>query len=138
MNTANLQLEGLYVALSALMTALRQHGALNEQDIESALADAEDAVLTDQSRAADLSPSHLEAIAFPLRFLRLANKEGAAGSYPGFAELTARVGREKIQRGDLAALTREEAVGEREDIEASEDADVRRLEAEDAARGSSI
>lgn len=127
MNTANLQLEGLYAALSALMTALRQSGAVTEADLDAALADVEDSVTADRSRA-DLSPAHLDAIAFPIRYLRLANKLGAEGSYPGFAELTARVGREKPQQAELLSL-------EREDIEASEDADVRRLEEIDRSSG---
>ena len=124
MNTANLQLEGLYAALAALMNAMRQNGVLSEGEIDSALGDAEDTVTSDRSRVDDLSPAHLDAIAFPLRYLRLANKHGAAGSYPGFAELTAQVGREKPQHGDLLFM-------EREDIERSEDEDVRRLENED-------
>ena len=123
MNTANLQLEGLYAALSALMTAMRQNGVLSEAEIESALGDAEDTVTSDRSRVGDLSPAHLDAIAFPLRYLRLANKHGAAGSYRGFAELTAQIGREKPQNRDLLLM-------EREDIETSEDEDVRRLERE--------
>ena len=127
MNTANLQLEGLYAALSALMNALRQSGAVNEADIDAALADVEDSVTADRSRA-DLSPANLDAIAFPIRYLRLANRLGAEGSYPSFAELTARVGREKPQQAELQSL-------EREDIEASEDADVRRLEEIDRSAG---
>lgn len=127
MNTANLQLEGLYAAVSALMTALRRSGALNEADLDSALADVEDSMTADRSRA-DLSPAHLDAIVFPIRYLRLANKLGAEGSYPGFAELTARVGREKPQQAELWSQ-------EREDIEASEDADVRRLEEIDRPGG---
>lgn len=120
MNTANLQLEGLYAALSGLMTVLRQSGVVSEADLDAALADVEDTVTADRSRA-DLSPAHLDAIAFPIRYLRLANKLGAEGSYPGFAELTARVGRAKPQQAELRSV-------EREDIEASEEADVRRLE----------
>ncbi len=113
------------------MTALRQNGALNDRDIDDALADAEDAVTSDQSRVDDLSPAQLDAIAFPLRYLRLANKHGAEGSYPGFAELTAQVGREKPQQADLAAM-------EKEDIEVSEAEDVRRLEAEDASQAAML
>ncbi len=127
MNTANLQLEGLYAALAAMMTALRQSGALTEADLDAALGDVEDTVTADRSRA-ELSPAHLDAIAFPIRYLRLANKLGAEGSYPGFAELTARIGREKPQQAELQSF-------EREDIEASEDADVRRLEETDRAAG---
>lgn len=127
MNTANLQLEGLYAALSGLMTALRKSGAVNEADLDAALANVEETVMADSSRT-DLSPAHLDAIAFPIRYLRIANKLGAEGSYPGFAELTARVGREKPQQAELRSF-------EREDIEASEDADVRRLEESDRSAG---
>ncbi|WP_427024769.1 hypothetical protein ACP4J4_02035 [Aureimonas ureilytica] len=127
MNTANLQLEGLYVALSALMTALRQSGAVSEADLDAALADAEDSVTADRGRA-DLNPAHLDAIAFPIRYLCLPNKLGAEGSYPGFAELTERVGREKPQQAEVQSL-------QRRDIVASKDADVQRLEEIDRSAG---
>lgn len=109
------------------MTALRQSGAVNEADLDATLADVDDSVTADRSRA-DLSPAHLDAIAFPIRYLRLANKLGAEGSYPGFSKLTARVGREKPQQTELRSL-------EREDIKASEDANVRHLEGIDRSGG---
>ncbi|MBB4003225.1 hypothetical protein [Aurantimonas endophytica] len=125
MNTANLQLEGLYVAVSALMTALRQNHVLTEGEIDDALARAETALLSDPGRPTELSPAHVDAIAFPLRYLRLANNRSANGEFPTFTELAAQVGREKPQQADILAQ-------EREDIEASEDADVLRLEAVEA------
>jgi hypothetical protein len=128
MNTANLQLEGLYVAVSALMNALREKGVLNEQEIEASLADAEGLVASDPRRSPELSHAHVDAILFPLRYLRLANRTWADGEFAGFTELAARVGREKPQQGEIVAR-------EREDIEASEDADVSRLEEEDRLSG---
>ena len=128
MNTANLQLEGLYVAVSALLNALRQKGVLTEQEIEASLADAEGSVASDPRRSPELSHAHVDAILFPLRYLRLANRTSSNGDLSGFAELAARVGREKPQQGEIVAQ-------EREDIEASEDADVRRLEEEDRSAG---
>ncbi|GGE11840.1 hypothetical protein GCM10011390_33700 [Aureimonas endophytica] len=95
MNTANLQLEGLYVAVAALMSALRQKEMLSEAEIDAALAAAETALATDRSRPAELSPANLEAIAFPLRYLRQANRAAAAGETPSFSELTARVARQR-------------------------------------------
>ena len=128
MNTANLQLEGLYVAVSALMNALQQKDLLTEQEIEASLGEAEEMLRSDPHRSAEMSASHVDAILFPLRYLRLANRTWTDGEFRGFGELAARVGREKPQQGDIMAQ-------EREDIEASEDADVRRLEEEDRQTG---
>lgn len=125
MNTANLQLEGLYVAVSALMNALRQKGVLSEKEIEDALADAEEALIADPNRPDELSPAHVDAIAFPLRFLRLANMREADGEFASFSELAAQVGREKPQHAEIMDQ-------EREDTEVSEEADIRRLEAMEA------
>ena len=95
MNTANLQLEGLYAAIAALMTALRVKGVLNEAEIEAALSEAENALAVDPQRPTELSPAHLAAVQFPLRYLRLANRVGADGAHPSFSELAAGVGRGK-------------------------------------------
>lgn len=122
MNTANLQLEGLYVAVSALMTALRQKGLLSEEEMDAALADAEQALRADPHRPTELSPAHVDAIAFPLRYLRLANKRSAAGELGSFTKIAAQVGREKPQQAGILSQ-------EREDIEESEEADVQRLKA---------
>jgi hypothetical protein len=128
MNTANLQLEGLYVAVSALMNALREKGVLTQEEIEASLADAEGRVASDPGRPLEMSPAHVDAILFPLRYLRLANRTWAADEVPGFMALAARVGREKPPHGEGIAQ-------EREDIEVSEDADVRRIEEEDRDSG---
>ena len=93
MNTANLQLEGLYVAVASILSALRDKGLLTEQEIERALAGAEDIALAD--RASQLSPAHIDGICFPLRLLRLANEAGAQGTQFSFSQLASRVGQTK-------------------------------------------
>jgi hypothetical protein len=95
MNTANLQIEGLLVAVSALMEALRARGALTGAEIDGALAEAEAAILDDRERPAELSHAHVEAICFPVRYLRLANRGAGEGAVPSFTDMAARVGREK-------------------------------------------
>lgn len=95
MNTANLQLEGVYAALAALMTALRQKNLLSEAEIEEALAAAEKGIASDPGRPSELSGANVDAICFPLRFLRLANRNAAAGQSMSFVQLAAEVGRSK-------------------------------------------
>jgi hypothetical protein len=95
MNTANLQLEGVYVAVAALMEALRSKGLLSEQEIEQALSAAESRIAADPGRPNELSGAHLDAIRFPLRFLKLANGHAAKGDQFSFMRLAAEVGRTK-------------------------------------------
>lgn len=95
MNTANLQLEGLYVAVAAILNAVRQKGLLSEQEIDKALAEAESIALADPARPAQLSPAHVDGICFPLRLLRLANAAAAQGRQPSFSELATLVGQTK-------------------------------------------
>ena len=99
MNTANLQLEGVYAAIAALMTALRTKSLLSEAEIDAALAAAEQSVAEDRARPAELSASNVDAIRFPLRLLRLANSRSAAGQDCSFARLAAEVGRTKPEQG---------------------------------------
>jgi hypothetical protein len=95
MNTANLQLEGVYVALAALTEALRSKGLLSQEEIHQALTDAQNRIAADPTRPNELSPAHVDAICFPLRFLTLANSHAAAGRQFSFMKLAAEVGRTK-------------------------------------------
>jgi hypothetical protein len=95
MNPANLQLEGLYAAVAALMHALRDKGALSALEIETALRAAEQKIAADPARRTKLSDASREAICFPLRFLRLANETAAADRQLSFSELTTLVGQTK-------------------------------------------
>ena len=72
MNTANLQLEGLLLALSALLSALESKGLLTRQELDAALDHAAANARTDQRHPSKLSAAHADAISFPIRFLQLA------------------------------------------------------------------
>jgi hypothetical protein len=97
MNTANLQLEGVYAAMTALMTALRDKGLLSVDEIDQALAKAESGLVADARRPAGVSAANVEAICFPLRYLRLANRAAAEEPAPAFSALAARVGQNKVR-----------------------------------------
>ena len=97
MNTANLQLEGVYAALTALMTALRDKGLLSQAEIDQALAKAESGLASDARRPAEVSAANVEAICFPLRYLRMANQAAAEEPAPSFSVLAARVGQSKVR-----------------------------------------
>lgn len=89
MNTANLQIEGLLLAVAAVNNALVQKGFLTAEELDALLAAAAEQVA---DRATAVSPSHAEAICFPLRFLRLANSTATAGGVRPFSELARLVG----------------------------------------------
>ncbi len=95
MNTANLQLEGVYAAIAALMSALRAKNLLSEVEIDKALAEAEQCLAKDAARPAEISAANLDAIRFPLRLLRVANARAARGEDCSFTGLAAEVGRTK-------------------------------------------
>jgi hypothetical protein len=95
MNTANLQLEGLYAAVAALMNSLRDKGVLTAEEIDACLAEAE--AVNTGGRRKDLSPANAEAIRFPFRYLRAAN--GVAGGKPkSFFDIATEIGMTKDAR----------------------------------------
>ena len=89
MNTANLQLEGLLLAVAALVDALKAKGLVTEADVDAALATAERAATRDPRRPAGLTPANVDAVLFPIRFLRLAagDPEGSKRSFSAVASL---------------------------------------------------
>jgi len=93
MNTANLQLEGLLLAVSAFVEAMRRKGLLTEQDILDALSTAEDNVNSSLDRK-ELSSSNVDAIKFPIRFLKAATNLTTDGQ-TSFTTLAAMVGETK-------------------------------------------
>ncbi len=93
MNTANLQLEGLLMAMGGLAHLFRQKGLLTAEEIDDALQMAEQAALRDRDRPGEVSPANIAAVLFPIRFLRAANARPAAGDGPAFSEIAASVGR---------------------------------------------
>ena len=96
MNTANLQLQGILLAMYALLDSLKHKGVLNQQEIEQALETAETNALADATRVASLSNANLDAVLFPIRFLRSANT--AAATPESFTTITQLVGETKPER----------------------------------------
>lgn len=93
MNTANLQLEGLLMAIAGLNRMLVAKGLVDPEEIDRSLARSEQIVLGDDRVAEDLSPANRDAIAFPIRLLRLANEMN--DSAPSFTDLARLVGESK-------------------------------------------
>jgi hypothetical protein len=73
MNPANLQLQGVLLAVYALLDGIKTKGVMNQEEIDDALATAEANALSDADRVASISGASLDAILFPIRFLRKAN-----------------------------------------------------------------
>ena len=93
MNTANLQLEGLYAAVAALMNSLREKGVFTAEEIDAMLADAE--TENTDTRRRDLSPANEDAVRFPFRFLRAANRSSANGIKKSFFDIATEIGMTK-------------------------------------------
>ncbi len=100
MNTANLQLEGLYLVVAALNEALVEKGVLGRDEIDQALRLAEETAIGDDRAVEDLSPSNRDAVAFPARLLALANRMGSEGGIASFSELARMVGSTKEPYND--------------------------------------
>ena len=100
MNVANLQLEGLVMAVASLNNLMVQKGVLSVDEIDLALHKAE-ANLTGEERAHDdLTPAGRDAVCFPVRLLRMANNARSDAHLPPFSELTRMVGRTKDPYND--------------------------------------
>lgn len=99
MNTANLQLEGLYLVVAALNNALVNKGLLSREELGHALKLAEQTALGDEATE-DLSTAHRDAIAFPARLLMLANNGASGDEIQSFSELAKLVGQTKEPHND--------------------------------------
>lgn len=99
MNTANLQLEGLLMAIASINKTLVSKGILSTEEIEKALATSEQLVVGDDRATEELSPANRDAIAFPIRLLRLANSQQAEANST-FSELTKTIGETKDRYND--------------------------------------
>lgn len=100
MNTANLQLEGLLMAIAGINQTLVAKGLLTTEEIERSLAVSEQTVLGDDRVTEDLSPANRDAVAFPIRLLRAANNMAGGRDVPSFAELARMVGETKGPHND--------------------------------------
>ena len=100
MNTANLQLEGLYLVIASLNNALVRKGVLSRDEIDLALRRAEQTALGDDRVAEDMRSANRDAIAFPARLLALANRTASAEEISSFSELARMVGSTKEPYND--------------------------------------
>lgn len=100
MNTANLQLEGLYLSIAAINNALVSKDLLSREDVNRALRTAEQIALGDDRNIEDLSPANREAVAFSPRLLALANNMASDSETPSFSELARMVGELKNPSND--------------------------------------
>ena len=99
MNTANLQLEGLYLAIAAITNALVEKNLLSRDEVGKALQRAEQTALGDY-RTEDLTGAQQDAVAFAPRLLILANAKAADGQVLNFSELARLVGQTKPPHPD--------------------------------------
>jgi hypothetical protein len=99
MNTANLQLEGLCLAIAAINRELVAKGLLSQTEIETALRKAEAGANGDDRFTDHLSPANRDAVCFPIRLLQLANSN-AADEPLSFADLAKMVGETKRPYND--------------------------------------
>lgn len=100
MNVANLQLEGLLMAVASLNNVLVHKGVLSVEEIEMALRKAEAAMTADERLYEDMSPSNRDAICFPIRLLQAANKARSETHVPPFSELARTVSQTKEPYND--------------------------------------
>ena len=98
MNTANLQLEGLFLAIASVHKAMVDKGILTVDEIDAALHIAEAQATGDDHLSEDLSPANRDAVCFPIRLLRLANQDEQRST--SFTELAKAVGRTKQAYND--------------------------------------
>jgi hypothetical protein len=101
MNSANLQLEGLYLALAALHETLIRKGVLTREDLGASLRRAEALATGDDRATEDLRPAERDAVAFAPRLLLEALEAYATGGTPDFSALARRVGSTKRHQGTL-------------------------------------
>lgn len=100
MNVANLQLEGLIMALASINNLLVHKGILSIDQIETALHKAESSLTGDERVYEDMSPANRDAMCFPIRLLRAANASQSETNVLTFAELAKMVGQTKKPYND--------------------------------------
>ncbi|PWJ84231.1 hypothetical protein C7441_106146 [Pseudaminobacter salicylatoxidans] len=100
MNTANLQLEGLYLAIASINNVLVSKGILTTEEIKTALRRAEANATADDHIIDDMSPANRDAVCFPIRFLQLANASMLDGNTPSFSDLARMVAQAKEPYND--------------------------------------
>lgn len=120
MNTANLQLQGLYAVIAELLATLRAKGVLDSEELDDMLRRAEQTAGKDTENRSDLSLAEFEAVLFPIRLLMEANRAGERDERLGFSTLARTVGQMKPTRPGVR--TSDESYALARDIERERDA----------------
>lgn len=92
MNTANLQLKGLIMAMASICDAIVEKELLTSEELNAALSKAKKAVDEDDDH--ELSDANRAAILFPIRVLQLAEEAGRKGerlTFSDYAKLVAKL-----------------------------------------------
>jgi hypothetical protein len=100
MNVANLQLEGLLMAVASLNNLMVHKGLLSVDEIDLALRKAEANLTGEERTYEDLTPAQRDAVCFPIRLLRMANNSQSETHLPPFSELAKMVGQTKDPYND--------------------------------------
>lgn len=82
MNTANLQHRGLLLVLAELIELLKRKNVVTDEELRLVLHRAEEMSRADQARSGSLSDANLEAVSFPMRFLRRLHRPADATPMP--------------------------------------------------------
>jgi hypothetical protein len=96
MNTANLQLEGVYAVLAALFQKLVEKKILSEVELGVMLTEVERGIV-EAGRPVEVRSSNVDAMCFPARFLKSALKASSQGRRASFAEVTAKIREERAE-----------------------------------------
>ncbi len=99
MNPANLQLEGMLMAVAALGELLCRKELVTREELVEAFRQAEVQAARGADRPHPLTPANVEAVLFPLRFLAKAAQGGSDRAFPELAEDIGRGKRDPQQRG---------------------------------------
>ncbi|ANM14692.1 hypothetical protein B5K08_28545 [Rhizobium leguminosarum bv. trifolii] len=91
MNTANLQLKGLIMAMASICDAIVEKELLTRQELNAALSKAMKAVEEDDDH--ELSDANRAAILFPIRVLQLAEQAAGKGEQLTFSDYAKLVGK---------------------------------------------
>lgn len=100
MNAANLQLQGLLLAVASINNMLVHKGLLGVDDIDLALRKAEASLTGEERLHEDMTPANRDAVCFPIRMLQMANRSQGEVDVPSFTELARMVGRTKDPYND--------------------------------------
>ncbi|MGR9389949.1 hypothetical protein [Rhizobium leguminosarum] len=91
MNTANLQLKGLIMAMASICDAIVEKELLTSGELNAALSKAKKAIEEDDDH--ELSDANRAAILFPIRVLQLAEEAGRRGERLTFSDYAKLVGK---------------------------------------------